>query len=173
MAAPMDQVGPAVADRAKTGENRDLLLDRPQRFQLRHDFISAAGLARNPACAARGCVGQAEPPEISSEPHRQLRSIGVDCASAVEEPVQDGNTYANGCALQHTAQERAPVEMQAHGTTPLDCLGGAVSADAVDDLGSAPLGTTALKKAGLEAILTMRSGRRYPLPAKALVWPTR
>src|SRR5579864_1720404 len=105
MAAPMDQVGTLVPDGAKARENRHLVFERPQRLQLRHDFVARPGLARNPARSAGRSVSQAQPPEVSAEPDRQLLSIGVDRAIAVEELVEDGKAYANSRTLQQAAQE--------------------------------------------------------------------
>ena len=90
MAAPVNQIRSPVADRAEARENRDLVLDGLQRFQLRHDLIAAAGLGRHPARAARRRVRQTQPPEICAEPDRQLRSIGECRAIAVEEPSRMG-----------------------------------------------------------------------------------
>src|SRR5215831_13709666 len=105
MAAPMDEVWPAVPDSTEAGENRYLVLDRLQRFQFGHDFIAVAGLARNPARTSRRRIGQPQPPEISAEPDGQLCPIGIDCAIAVQEPVENWNSHADCCTLQHPAQE--------------------------------------------------------------------
>src|SRR5215468_12744135 len=170
MAAPVHQVWPPVPNRAEAGENRNLVNYWFQGFQLRHDFIVAASLAWDPASAARRCVCQAQPPEVSAKPDRQPRSIGERCAIAIEETVKEWKTDADSRAIQHAAQKQTAIDRYAHRKPPLVSLGAAVAAAGVEDARWAPLGTTTLKNSGLEAICAIKSGSRYPLRANALVW---
>src|SRR5215510_12689759 len=110
MAAPVNQIRPSITDRAEAGEYRDLILDGLQRFQLRHDFVAVPSLARDPPSASRRSVCQAQAPEISTEPDRQLRSIGECGAIEIEEPIKDWKPHTYGRATKHASQERAAIE---------------------------------------------------------------
>src|SRR5262245_19978241 len=95
MATPVNQVCTPIADRPEAGENRYFVLHRFQRFQLGHDFITVTSLVRDPTSAARRCIGQAQTPEISSKPDRQLCSVGECRTVWVEEVVKQRKSHAD------------------------------------------------------------------------------
>ena len=157
VAAPVDHIGPAVADDAEAGKHRDLVLQRLERFQFRRDLIADAGLGRHPARPGRR-IGEAEPPEIGAEPGRQLGAVGIGASVAIEEQVERRDADHDGRAAQHAAHQRASIETRAHRASPREGLGSRAAIRGA--AARAPAGMTTLKNCGLEATCTSRSGSR-------------